>query len=76
MCFLKFAEEDGTFLSEDCHKLYVFQVHKGHLLSAEDYLENPYEFDREIKNVDKKDLKIQEANFKLKDVESRIRGIE
>ena len=66
MCFLKFAEEDGTFLSEDCHKLYVFQVHKGHLLSAEDYLENPYEFDREIKNVDKKDLKnMNTAKFSI-----------
>ena len=57
MCFLKFAMEDGTILTDDVHKLYVFQVHKGQDLSAEDYLENPYKFDKENKTVDKKDLK-------------------
>ena len=66
MCFLKFAMEDGTILTDDVHKLYVFQVHKGQDLSAEDYLENPYKFDKENKTVDKKDLKsMNTAKFSI-----------
>ena len=58
--------EDGTFLPDDVHKLYVFQVHKGQSLYAEDYLENPYEFDKENKIVDKKDLKsMNTAKFSI-----------
>ena len=67
MSFIKFANEDGTFIPDESHKLYVFQIHRGFTdIDTEDYLGIPYEFDNEIKTLDKKELKnLSTAKFSV-----------
>ena len=67
MSFIKFAMENGTFVTDESHKLYVFQIHKGYNdVDSEDYLGIPYEFDSEIKTMDKKELKsLSTAKFSV-----------
>ena len=59
--------ENGTFVTDESHKLYVFQIHKGYTdVDSEDYLGIPYEFDSEIKTMDKKELKsLSTAKFSV-----------
>ena len=67
MSFIKFANENGTFIPDESHKLYVFQIHRGFTdIDTEDYLGIPYEFDNEIKTLDKKELKnLSTAKFSV-----------
>ena len=59
--------EDGTFIPDESHKLYVFQIHRGYSdASSEDYLGTPYEFESDIKTLDKKELKnLSTAKFSV-----------
>ena len=45
----------------------MFQIHRGYSgASSEDYLDTPYEFDSDIKTLDKKELKnLSTAKFSL-----------
>ena len=67
MSFIKLALEDGTFITDESHKLYVFQIHRGYSdASSEDYLGTPYEFESDIKTLDKKELKsLSTAKFSV-----------
>ena len=59
--------EDGTFITDESHKLYVFQIHRGYSdASSEDYLGTPHEFETDIKTLDKKELKnLSTAKFSV-----------